>query len=164
VQPEAKVLRSLKAGAGELKNSISKGKISVRKIALMAVTAFSVALYPHPAQSAASLEDTMKQVVATMGKMKKGIDAKTLHDVAGDAEKMQALFKDTEAIFAGMNIADAVQMSQAAQSAAGEIVNAGHSDNAEGASAAFSKLGSTCKGCHDAHREKLPDGKYKLKQ
>jgi cytochrome c556 len=137
----------------------------VRKlIALIAGTAFSAALYPLAAQSDGNLEDTMKQVMATMGKLKKGLDAKSLHDAAGDAEKMQGLFKDAEAIFAGLNIADAVQMAKTAQSAAGEIVNAGHSDNAEGASAAFSKLGGTCKGCHDAHREKLPDGKYKLKQ
>ena len=105
----------------------------------------------------------MKQVGATMGKLKKGLDGKMLHEAAGDGEKMQALFKDAEAIFAGMKMADAVEMAKAAQSAAGEIVSAGHAGNAEGASAAFGKLGGTCKGCHDVHREKLQDGSYKLK-
>ncbi len=132
-------------------------------IAVFAVTTFSAVLLPLAAAPAASLEDTMKQVGATMGKIKKGLDAKTLHEAAGDAEKMQALMKDAEAIFAGMKMADAVQMSKAAQSAAGEIMSAGHGSNAEGASAAFGKLGGTCKGCHDAHREKLQDGSYKLK-
>jgi hypothetical protein len=130
-------------------------------IAVFAVTTFSAALLA--AAPAASLEDTMKQVGATMGKIKKGLDAKSLHEAAGDAEKMQSLMKDAEAIFAGMKMADAVQMSKAAQSAAGDIMSAGHGSNAEGASAAFGKLGGTCKGCHDAHREKLQDGSYKLK-
>lgn len=134
-----------------------------KMIAVIAVTAFSAALYPLAAPAAATLEDTMKQVGATMGKLKKGIDGKMLHDAAGDGEKMQALLKDAEAIFAEMKMADAVEMSKAAQTAAGEIVSAGHSDNAAGASAAFGKLGGTCKGCHDAHREKLQDGSYKLK-
>ena len=129
-------------------------------IAVFAVTIFSAALYPL---AAATLEDTMKQVGATMGKLKKGLDGKMLHEAAGDAEKMQALMKDAEAIFAGMKMADAVEMSKAAQSAAGDIMSAGHGGNAEGASAAFVKLGGTCKGCHDAHREKLQDGSYKLK-
>ena len=129
-------------------------------IAVFAVTIFSAALYPL---SAASLEDTMKQVGATMGKLKKGLDGKMLHEAAGDAEKMHALLKDAEAIFAGMKMADAVEMSKAAQSAAGDIISAGHGGNAEGASAAFGKLGGTCKGCHDVHREKLQDGSYKLK-
>jgi hypothetical protein len=25
------------------------------------------------------------------------------------------------------------------------------------------KIGATCQGCHGAHREKLPDGSYKMK-
>ncbi len=129
-------------------------------IAVMAVTTFSAALYPL---AAASLEDTMKQVGATMGKIKKGIDGKMLHEAAGDAEKMQALLKDSQAIFADMKMMDAVEMSKAAQSAAGDIVSAGHGGNAEAALAAFGKLGGTCKGCHDVHREKLSDGSYKLK-
>jgi len=136
----------------------------VRKmIAVIAVTAFSAALYPLAAPAAGSLDDTMKQVGATMGKVKKGLDGKMLHEAAGDAAKMQALLKDAEAIFADIKMADAVEMAKAAQSAAGEIVSAGHASNAEGASAAFGKLGGTCKGCHDVHREKLSDGSYKLK-
>ena len=132
-------------------------------IAVFAVMAFSAALYPIAAPAADNLEDTMKQLGATMGKLKKGLDGKMLHEAAGDAEKMQALFKDAETIFAGMKMADAVEMAEAAQSAAGDIVSAGHGSNAEGATAAFSKLGGACKGCHDVHREKLQDGSYKLK-
>jgi hypothetical protein len=135
----------------------------VRKmIALIAVTTLTAVLYPLAA-SADQLQDTMKQVGATMGKIKKGLDGKMLHEAAGDAEKMQALFKDAEAIFAGMKMMDAVEMAKAAQSAAGDIMSAGHGGNAEGATAAFGKLGGTCKGCHDVHREKLQDGSYKLK-
>ena len=134
-----------------------------KTIAVIAVTTFSTVLYAFAAPAPGSLEDTMKQVGATMGKLKKGLDGKMLHEAAGDAEKMQALLKDAEAIFAGMKMADAVEMAKSAESAAGDIVSAGHGGNAEGATAAFGKLGGTCKGCHDAHREKLQDGSYKLK-
>ncbi len=142
---------------------LGKETISVRKtIVLMAVSALAALPCALSAQEH-GLEDTMKQVGATMGKLKKGLDGKMLHDVAGDAEKMQALMKDAEQFFAHNNLADAVQMAKDAQSAAGTLVTAGHGNNAEAAGAAFSKLGGSCKGCHDAHREKLADGTYKMK-
>ncbi|MEP6537208.1 MAG: cytochrome c, partial [Bryobacteraceae bacterium] len=46
---------------------------------------------------------------------------------------------------------------------AAKVASAAASGDAEGAAAAFKGVTGSCKGCHEAKREKLPDGSYKFK-
>jgi cytochrome c556 len=69
----------------------------------------------------------------------------------------------TEKFWKANGAADAIAMSATGKAAAADLLAAVKASNGAGAKAAFGKLAGTCKGCHEAHREKLPDGKYKIK-
>lgn len=105
----------------------------------------------------------MKTTGGTMGKLKKELDAKALPDAAKDAASLQVVFKHVEDYFAKTNTADAVTSSQEAEAAAKKLAEAAGAGDADGAAAGLKAVQGTCGGCHKAHREKLPEGGYKIK-
>ena len=113
--------------------------------------------------AARPLDDVMKEVGPTCGNLKKKIDAKTLADAPKDAAKLEALFKETEAFWKQRKTADAVKFSADGRSASKAAAKAAKSGKQEAAQTAMNNILATCKGCHAAHREKGPDGKYKIK-
>jgi cytochrome c556 len=109
------------------------------------------------------LEKKMKSAGDAMGGIRKGMQANAMPQVATNAKAMVAALEGTESFWAERHANDGVKYTQEGLAAAKELVaaaEAGHGDHAKSAAA---KLGGSCKGCHDAHREKLPDGKYKIK-
>jgi cytochrome c556 len=56
----------------------------------------------------------------------------------------------------------AVQSAIEGKAAAAMLASAAYAGDEAQAQAAFKTLGGTCRSCHNAHREKLPDGKYRL--
>jgi len=56
-----------------------------------------------------------------------------------------------------------LKSSRDGRAAARELAATAQAGNAAGAKQAFTALGGTCKSCHDVHREKLPDGTYRIK-
>lgn len=109
------------------------------------------------------LSKAMKTAGSTMGPLKKALDAGTMAEVGPAAAKLEGAFTATEAFWTGRKVADATKWSQDALAAAGALRKAGEAGSADAAKAAFIKIAGTCKGCHDAHREKLPDGTFKIK-
>jgi cytochrome c556 len=105
----------------------------------------------------------MKTTGGTVGKAKKEIDAKAFADVAKDAATLQGVFKHVEEYFAKTSTADAVQLAQDGQAAAKKLAAAAGASDADGAVASLKAIQGTCGGCHMAHREKLPEGGYKIK-
>ena len=83
--------------------------------------------------------------------------------MASGGEKLQALFKEVEEFFTKRDAADAIESAKSAQAAAKELNSQAVSETKVGAEAAFAKINGSCKGCHDAHREELPEGGYKIK-
>ncbi len=115
------------------------------------------------AESAKPYEQVMKEVGAACTSLKKNLDAKMSPEAARDAEKLAALFQEVEAFWTKKNVQDAIGFAQNAQAGAKETFRASHASNLEGATAAFGNLTKNCKSCHDAHREKLGDGSYRIK-
>jgi cytochrome c556 len=105
----------------------------------------------------------MKTTGGTMGKLKKEIDAKAFPDVATDAATLQDVFKHVEDYFAKTSTDDAVKMAQTAGAASKKLAAAAGASDADGAAAGLKAIQGTCGGCHMAHREKLPEGGYKIK-
>jgi hypothetical protein len=111
------------------------------------------------AQDIKELEGLMKGTGKVMQTLKK-CDA----DSAVAAKKVAEDYKLVEAWFAKKGgMADAVTWSKEASAAAADLATHAGAGNTEKAMPAFQKLAGTCRSCHDVHREKLPDGSYKLK-
>jgi cytochrome c556 len=105
----------------------------------------------------------MKTTGGTVGKLRKEIDAKAFPDAAKDAATLHDVFKHVEEYFSKTHTDDAVQMAQAASATAQKLADAAAASDGDGAAASLKSLQGMCGGCHMAHREKLPEGGYKIK-
>lgn len=84
-------------------------------------------------------------------------------EAASSAEKLATVYKQMKGFWAKRNASDAVKLSEEGLQAATELAAAAKAGDDQKAGAAFKALGATCKPCHDAHREKLADGTYRIK-
>ena len=115
------------------------------------------------AQTEADLPPIMKDVVATQKSLQTNIMNNAAADVAKDAEKLEMNFTKAAGIVKALKAQDAVDVAKANATAAGEVVKAAKANNMEAAKAAAGTIQKSCKGCHDVHREQLPDKTYKFK-
>ena len=92
------------------------------------------------------------------------LNPKTGTEAVGNAEQLGKVYENMIAFWRQRNAADAVKWSEEGKAASTQLASAAHSGDAEAASAAFKALGGTCRSCHQAHREKTADGKYKIKE
>jgi len=115
------------------------------------------------AQAPTDLSPIMKDVQATTGKMRMDMMNNAAADVATDAQKLQQDFTQAMGFFKANKAQDAVDWSKANADAAGEIAKAAKANDLEAAKAPATTIQKSCKGCHDVHRETLPDKTYKFK-
>lgn len=109
------------------------------------------------------LTKKMKAAGEHMGPIRKSAQAQSMPDVATHAKAMVQALEGTETFWKDRNLPQAVKWSEDGVVAAKALAKAAEENNADGVRAAMSKLGASCKSCHDVHREKLPDGTYKIK-
>jgi mono/diheme cytochrome c family protein len=105
----------------------------------------------------------MRTAQATSGSLRKNIEGNMADEVAKDAAKMEEVFKKTEGFWAKRKTEDAVKWSQQSQAAAKEIGDAAKGGDMEKAGTSLRSLMGNCAACHTAHRERLPEGGYKIK-
>jgi cytochrome c556 len=114
-------------------------------------------------QAPQDLSPIMKDVQATQTSLRMSLMNNAAEDVAKDAAKLQDDFTKAMGFFKAMKAQDAVDAAKANVDAAGEIVKAAKANNLEDAKAPAGTIQKSCKGCHDVHREQLPDKTYKFK-
>ena len=130
--------------------------IGICMLAALAITLF--------AQSEADLPPIMKENAAANKSLQTGIMNGAAADVARDAEKLQTNFTKAMGIFKALKSDAAAALAKANVDAAGAIVKAAKANNLEAAKAPAATIAGSCKSCHAAHREQLPDKTYKFKQ
>jgi hypothetical protein len=130
--------------------------IGICMLAGLAITLF--------AQSEADLPPIMKDNAATNKSLQTSIMSGAAADVVRDAEKLQTNFTKAMGIFKALKSEAAVALAKANVDAAGEIIKAAKANNLEAAKAPAATIAGSCKSCHAAHREQLPDKTYKFKQ
>jgi cytochrome c556 len=106
----------------------------------------------------------MKTVNTTMGSLRNNIQGKVSDGAAKDAATLVAVFKKSEEFWKGRKKDDAVDWSHKAAVAAGEIETAAKASDFEKAGGGMRALFGNCAGCHNAYREKTPEGGYRFKQ
>jgi len=114
-------------------------------------------------QAPQDLSPVMKDVQATQTSLRMNLMNNATEDVAKDAAKLQDDFTKAMGFFKAMKAEDAVDAAKANVEAAGEIVKAAKANDLEAAKAPAGTIQKSCKGCHDVHREQLPDKTYKFK-
>jgi cytochrome c556 len=136
----------------------------MRKVSVLIGICMLVALaLTLVAQSEQDLPPIMKEIAATNNSLRMNLMNGAAADVAKDAEKLQTNFTKAMGIFKALKAQDAVDASKANVDAAAELVKAAKANNLDAAKAPAGTIQKSCKGCHDVHREALPDKTYKFK-
>ena len=133
----------------------------MRKVGFICSLLFATSLLVGQTDEA-SLKDAMKKIGPTNGALGKKLAAKDA-SASDDAKKLQDLFADLNKFFAERKMDDAVQFLANGVELYGKVGKLATDGQWDDAVVEQKKLGATCQGCHGAHREKLPDGSYKLK-
>jgi cytochrome c556 len=114
------------------------------------------------AQSEADYSGWMKDVAATKGKVKKGMESKSNSDVADAATHMAGLFKQVGAFWAGRNVSDAEAVAKGAETASNDLAAAAKAGDDAKMASAMQTVNGACGTCHMAHRDGAP-GSFKIK-
>lgn len=97
----------------------------------------------------------MKALQAQMGAMRKGTD------VAKNAAEMTDTMKTVTEFWEARHSEAAMKATKSVSDGAAAVAKAG--DDKDAMMAGMKMMGGGCKGCHDAHREKISDTEYKIK-
>jgi cytochrome c556 len=109
------------------------------------------------------LQQAMKTAGANFGGLRKSIEAKDAMATTAAADKLAAAFPVVRAHFEEHKMQDGVDFATTAEKASKSLSEAAKAGNWDQAAADMKTIGGTCQGCHSAHREKLPDGTFKMK-
>ena len=131
-------------------------------LALGTVVAWGLTLFAGE-KPPESYVKNMKDTNAASAELRKSVDTKDYDAVAKHASTLKTLFENTEEFWAKRKMDDAVELAKSGGKAAGELETAAKSKNEEAVTTAAKTLNGTCKTCHDAHRERLPDGTSEIK-
>ena len=133
---------------------------------LVAVSLFA-AVFASALSARAVDEDAykklMKEAGGAGGRVKKAIEAKSQEAVVKDAERIEVLFKEMAGFWETKTVKDGAKWSHEAEAAAHKIVVAAKAGDFEKAREELGAYQKSCKGCHEAHREKVGEHEYKFK-
>lgn len=121
---------------------------------LSGVLAGALVLVPAFSQSEEDLDKSMKTIGKTMGELRKASEAKDEAAIKAAGKTLVEQFTISGKFFASKKMDHAVELNAKSVEAAKALADG---------SGTMAGIGSTCKGCHDMHREKAADGSYKLK-
>jgi hypothetical protein len=147
---------------GELRYT---GKVMVLATSVVDATMTDLAKFTPPplTPEETAFDAVMKQVNPTFGDLRKALEASDAAMAKTHGDKLRSLFADTGAFFAKRSVADAQGWAKEAVTLV-ETVNKSAADN-DWATArdAASRIQPLCSSCHNAHRERLEDGSYRVK-
>lgn len=131
--------------------------------AVMLTLAMSLGAQAQKKISEEDYSKVMKEIGPLVQTLRKNVEAGNAADAAKDAARLEVLFKDGAAFWEARKTEDAIAAARTAVTAAGNAAKAASANNMTALAEATKVLGGTCMGCHNAHRERLPDGTYRIK-
>jgi hypothetical protein len=120
----------------------------------------ALAVYAHEDEE---FEGWMKQTNKSFASAQKGVAARQAAETAAAGDKLADLFEHVKAHFEGHKMADGIGFAKTAHDAAKDLGVDAKAGHWEKASADIKTIGSTCQGCHAAHRVKKANGEYEMK-
>ncbi|HTS68888.1 MAG TPA: hypothetical protein VMO17_07880 [Terriglobia bacterium] len=114
-------------------------------------------------QSEGEYRKWMQTAGATVGSLKKNLDAKNAEAAAADAKTLHSVFAQVHAFFKAKQSEDAMKFAMGASDGFDKIAQQSSAGKFDEASATFKETTANCGGCHSAHREKASDGSFRIK-
>jgi len=112
-------------------------------------------------------EQQFQKLMKEVGKAAKGMkdkaQAKDAAAVEKDATRVATIYAQMAAFWKARKVDDAAKLSGASAAAAKATAAAAKAGDWDKVKSNWGAVGKNCKECHDAHREKLDDGSYKIK-
>lgn len=108
-------------------------------------------------------QEWMQEAGAAVAAIKKTMET-DLEQIQKDASRLIELFDQVQAFWIRRDVDDAQEWALNVQDYADDLLEAAEDDEKEAAAAAFKTMTENCAACHAAHREKLPDGSFRIKQ
>jgi cytochrome c556 len=105
----------------------------------------------------------MKEIGQLNGVLNKSIKGGMGDEAGKAAARLEVLFKNVHAYWNDKKVADATTASQAVVTSLQAVQKAVAANDMTAAETARASIGANCMSCHTAHREKLPEGGFKIK-
>jgi cytochrome c556 len=105
----------------------------------------------------------MKEVGSTTKRFKNHIQAQDGSALNKDATRVAEIYKQMAPFWTARKASDAAKWSEESAASATVLATAASKGEWAGVKSASQGVMKNCKACHDAHREKLPDGSSKIK-
>lgn len=105
----------------------------------------------------------LMQNMSTALKVLQQTDFMSDQKAARSAERLGTSYEDLIEYWRQQKMEKAVAISQTGKIRAMQLADAVHAANKERAESLVKSVAETCHSCHEAYREKLPDGKYRIK-
>ena len=106
---------------------------------------------------------TMKEVGQNNGVMTKSIKGDMPDEASKAAMRLETLFKSVHAYWSEKKVADATTAAQTAITSLQAVQKALAAKDMAAAETARATVAAQCMACHTAHREKTPEGGWKMK-
>ena len=128
-----------------------------------AVTLAAQATPPAKIVTEADYATHMKEIGQLNGVLNKSIKGGMADEATKAAARLEVLFKNIHTYWTEKKIADATTASQTALTSLQGVQKALAANDMMAAETARASLGSACMSCHTAHREKTPEGGWRMK-
>ena len=105
----------------------------------------------------------MKEIGQLNGVLNKSMKGGDAAEAGKAAARMEVLFKNVHTYWADKKVADATTAAQGVVTSLQAVQKALTANDMAAAETARAAIGANCMGCHTAHREKLPEGGFRIK-
>jgi len=105
----------------------------------------------------------MKEIGQLNGVLNKSMKGGDAAEAGKAAARLEVLFKNINAYWSAKKVEDATTASQNVVTSLQGVQKALGANDMAAAETARAAIGANCMGCHTAHREKLPEGGFKMK-
>jgi len=105
----------------------------------------------------------MKEIGQLNGVLNKSVKAGDAAEAGKAAARMEVLFKNIHAYWSAKKVDDATTAAQGVVTSVQAVQKALTANDMAAAETARGAIGANCMGCHTAHREKLPEGGFRIK-
>jgi hypothetical protein len=105
----------------------------------------------------------MKEIGQLNGVLNKSMKAGDAAEAGKAAARLEVLFKNVHTYWADKKVADATTAAQGVVTSLQAVQKALTANDMAAAETARAAIGANCMSCHTAHREKLPEGGFRIK-
>ena len=105
----------------------------------------------------------MKEIGQLNGVLNKSVKGGDAAEAGKAAARMEVLFKNVHAYWNDKKVMDATTAAMGVISSLQAVQKALGANDMTAAETARAAIGANCMSCHTAHREKLPEGGFKMK-